>query len=186
MLRLTQLTGFGVPIDEEDGGGDGPSWTDTFSLSMSSEGSGYDGITLRQVYDASLLSDSGTMVRLQLKSGTFNGCIIDGLYIGEQAPTGDAYDMVSPSQFLISGSGSFTIPGGTPTYTDALTFTFDETKTYVISVHFSGTPDYLGFQGSTSVAGFYKSASEAGTADVSGYTPRPSGQAFLVSKIQVA
>jgi len=173
------------------GGGGGISWTDSTSIAMTSQGSGWDGFTIRQVYSAAMLSTSGTVVRLQLSAGSFGGCLIDAIYIGEQASSGDVYDMKAsspaPTQFLVGGSGSFSIGTNSVLFTDALTFAIDETKSYVIGVHFNGTPDNILVASGTSVAAYSKAAaSEAGTADVTGYSLRPAAQALLISKIQVA
>lgn len=165
-------------------------WSDAFSFTPSSTGDGYDGFTIRQVYSSAILTASGSKVRLVLSGGNTGGCTIDAMYIGEQASSGDPYDMKAsapaPTQFLVLGSGSFTVPNNDTLTTDPLTFAFDHTKTYVIAHHINGTPDSMKATTGTSVAGYTKSGvNEASIANVSGYTARPSGQALLTTEIQV-
>ncbi len=165
-------------------------WTDSFSVTPSTDGSGFDGYTIRQVYGPSVLSASGSRVRLALTGGPFGGFSLDALYIGEQG-SGNLYNMKAsapaPTQFLFSGSGSCTLGSDQTLFTDLLTFAIDDTKTYVIAAHINGTPDDMAVSTGTSVLAYQKAAvNEASTASVSGYTARPTGQAMFITKIQVA
>lgn len=116
----------------------------------------------------------------------------DALWIGEQASSGDVYDMKSsspaPTQMLVSGSGSFFVPPGETVETDALAFTIDPAKTYVVAAHYATASDDGLRQNSdpTGIISYWKaaSASEASTANVTGYTNGPGGSRGI-KKLQV-
>jgi len=121
---------------------------------------------------ASFSIDSGE-VRVKLEAASDLDTYIAGCYIGEKAASGDAFDMQpgTISQFLFSASGTILIPAGTTATSDWLTYSFDKTKDYFISI---GTGD--GSNGKTRVQTssqtYYKKSgaqAEAGVADVTGY-----------------
>jgi hypothetical protein len=150
----------------------------------------FNGYTTRQVISASALGKSGAEVRLVLVASSLAGFSIDAMYIGEQASSGEAYDMKAsnpaPAQILVSGSGSFVASAGQTITTDALTFTIDEAKTYIISTHFNASSktrfDGIPPSGSNN---YVKSAvNEAATADVSGYSLN-SGVLILIQQVQI-
>ena len=201
MLRVTQLIGFGSKEDDKlsvlyPASG---SWVDSMSMSFGGGGAlGYYGTTTRQII-AGLLSVSGPKVRLVLApstglggSGAFN---IDTLYIGEQATSGDPYDMKAsaplPMQFFVNGSGVFSTSAEQLVITDELVFAIDKTKTYVISTHFMdhsvGESD-LGLATITGATNYTKhGVNEAGVADASssGYFSDGSGSLRMITKVQV-
>lgn len=168
-------------------------WFDTFSQNLTQESSGWPSSNLRLVLDTALLSVDGTKVRLVLACPQVVGSVVcDALYIGEKAASGDAYDFAStPTQLLVGASGTFNLDQNAPDVTtDALTFTFDHTKSYVIAAHF--VPASFGgmrHEGSITGADSYNSAgaSTATTVDASGLThlTSPSNRVTLVKKIQV-
>lgn len=121
---------------------------------------------------ANTFAVNGTSLTITLESASNSQAVIVGAYIGEKAASGDAWDMQAGtiSQFLFSGSAGATIPQNTQLTTDELTFAFDKTKNYIISVGVSsGGVKYKVIAGSGN--NFKANASaEAGTADVTGYS----------------
>jgi hypothetical protein len=96
---------------------------------------------------------------------------VAGVFIGEKAAAGDAYDMEAGtiSQFKFSGNNGVTITQNAQLESDELTYTFDKAKNYIISIGVSaGGVKYKVIAGSGNY--FLGSASaSAGTADVTGY-----------------
>lgn len=174
----------------------GYDWTDSFTSPQNAGSSnGWAGFTQRQLVGAAALSVSGTYVRLVLEAAAvvtgYGGFTIDAIYIGEQAASGDLYDMKAstpaPTQVLFSGSASVTCAAGQTVTSDPLAFAIDETESYIVSIHFSatGTSAVLGGFGVTGVTAYSKSAvNEAATADVSGYSGT-SGTTRGLKKVQV-
>lgn len=165
-------------------------WVTTFSASMGGNISGWNGFTLRQVLPASVLSQSGSKVRLTLLGGIFGTFSIDGCYIGEQAASGDPYDMkASPAlgQFRVGGSTSFASTAAAQTIvTDALDFTIDETKSYVVTVHFNGAEGHTSSGTVSGSTNYFKNATDATTLDATGYTSSGAGSVRLIKNVQVA
>lgn len=188
MLKVTHLSGFGSSVDPAEV----IEWVDSFSIALTGGNSaGWSGYTLRQVIPASLLSESGSLVRLHLHASSFSGFTIDALYIGEQAAAGDAYDMKAsapaPTQLLVSGSGTIVASWDEIIITDALAFAIDETKTYIVSMHFSAASEFRYVNGVAGASAYNKAAvNEASTADVTGYSAIASNPVRLITKLQVA
>lgn len=162
-------------------------WTDTFAteLLVSNQG-GWAGNNLRIVLSASILSTSGTTVRITMKASTLAGCSIDAAYIGHQALAGDPYDFDGGQVAItVSGSPSFTIGAGAFAVSDPITFALDETKNLVLAFHFDTTSDVR--SGSVSgISGYYKvAANETATSNVSGMTFDGTFYGKLVSRIEV-
>lgn len=152
------------------------------------------GMNLRMTYDSLIVQDpsDGTKARVRVKAGSAGDVNIGNLYLGEQATTGNAYDMKSspaPVQLKVGGSGSFTIPAGTSVDTDAVDLTIDETKSYVIAAYFNSTayPAYrTGFPSSVG-AYILSGTDEAGSAVASsGYIVQTAGTVILLDRIQSA
>lgn len=201
MFRVTQLQGFDTTSDSRKTQKFidrdifyppvevGVAWRDSVSVPLTDNLSKWNGDTLRQVINASLFLASGTVMRLALQASSIAGFNVDAMYIGEQASSGDPYDMKAsgpaPAQIKVGGSGSFSVAGNTTITTDQLLFTIDEAKTYVITAHFSGSSGDISY---TSVAGatmYSKSGvNEAAIADVTGYIGSTSILA-LITKVQV-
>lgn len=167
----------------------GYDWTDSFvSPQNAGTSSGWNGFTLRQLIGAAALSSSGTYVRIVLETVTGGSFTVDGVYIGEQASTGDAYDMKAsapaPTQLLFNGSASVTCNNSTVT-TDPLPFAIDETKSYIVTMHFSNTSTVKAGSSITGVTAYNKAAvNEAATADVTGYSGT-AGTTRCLKKVQV-
>ena len=170
-------------------------WVDSFATTFTGETSAAWGQrTVRQIIPAASLSTSGSYVRVVMECPLLNlGPDVDALYIGEKAGSGDAYDMASsptPVQLTVGGSTSFSLPqNGGEIKTDGATFAIDETKSYILSAHFSnGTFIGVNLRSVTGISGadmHYKAGvSEAATANVSGYTN--SSATRLFKKVQVA
>lgn len=165
-------------------------WVDSFSQVLNADSANWNGYTMRQLIGAALISSSGTTIRLVLEACAGSGVSIDEIFIGEKAAAGDAYDMKAsapaPTQFQVDGSNSFTILTSETATTDPLTFSLDETKDYIVSVHFNGLSDIRARSAVTGANNYYKAAtSQAGTADVTGYA-NGGTVVGLIQKIQVA
>ncbi len=194
MLAINQLAGFGsasLEIETFTLVSSGlATWTDAKTATLISDTTGWNNTNMRHVISS--LSAGGSAVRMVFAGGLDGGITYDDLYIGEQALSGDIYDMKAsvpaPTQMFVGGSGSFVVPEDETVTTDELVFAVDSSKTYVIAAHLSS---YLGSdslkQGSglVGVNSYYiTGASQSSSADATGsYTG--AGSARGVSKMQV-
>lgn len=172
----------------------GHEWVDSFVSPQNAGVANVAGITQRQLVTGTALSQSGAYVRLIFEAATvisgYGPFTITSCYIGEQAASGDLYDMKAttptPAQVLFGGSASVTCAAGATVTSDALNFAIDETKSYVISTHFDTPSGILGGFGISGVTAYSKSSvDEASMADVTGYSGT-SGTTRGLKKIQVA
>jgi len=161
-------------------------WTTTFSATLGADSTGWSGFNIREVIDASIISTSGSSVRLTLQAAAAtSGCSIDGLYIGHPAGSGDPYDFDgSQVQVLVTGSPSFTIAMGASVVTDPVTFALDQTKHLIIAAHFNATSSVRAQPLAGTTLHFKSAANETATANVTGYTT--TGSALrLINKVEV-
>jgi hypothetical protein len=111
---------------------------------------------------------------------------IASLYIGEGAGSGSVAFAGTPTQLLVSGSASFTIPGSSAIVrTDTTTFTLDETKEYVVSFYMNNTSSLQALT-ATSVNSFYKNANDAATIAATGYTGGYANRSLSVFRLEVS
>jgi hypothetical protein len=140
---------------------------------LTTQGASFNNFTIRQVIAASAISASGSQVVVAFQgdgAGTFT---CSKAYIGEQAAAGDSYDFAAaPTQLTFGGNAGFTITGGNIIASDPLTFTLDETKSYVIAwLCPSSSTDDFGRQVTLSGwSGFFKSGDDVTTVNATGYT----------------
>lgn len=171
-------------------------WVNSFNAGDDWPGEAFvSGVTIRMVIPGSALSTSGSNVRFTLKCPDAIGSStsIAAMYIGEYAGSGDAYDMKSsapaPTQVLVGGSGSFTLPyQGDDVKTDSLAFAIDETKTYVIAMAItgSGAVPRTAAAAVSGAQGYSKSGNDASTANATGYgTSGSAGAVSFIKKIDV-
>lgn len=118
------------------------------------------------------LSIDGTRIRITVEGHSANATVITLAYIGEKAASGDAWDMESGTITQITfntGNPGDTLSAGETVTSDWITYDFDKTKDYIISL---GIEDYYRAWTDSGNGSHYKSAAQAdaGTADVSGYT----------------
>jgi len=212
MLNVTQLSGFGI------GGGtaaydiyrdqdifyrpDISRFMDTWAMDLTSGYASWSAYSIRLVLNASMFALNGTShVRVWLHGYDYgtpgNGPFIEKIYFGEQAASGDVYDMKDPPppiRMTRSGANSFQL-GANAEPLDEFSFVFDKTKNYVISWWISGTGigstglRYKdGVSGMTSMAKF--AVDDAAAGDTTGFaigggSSTGVGRMILVSKIQV-
>ena len=116
-------------------------------------------------------SNSGERIRIKLEAHSTSNSVIADSYIGEQVASGDNFDMVSGTITRItwdSGGTGTTISGGTEKWSDWITYDFDHTKNYIISI---GSTIYYRRSDAEAGTTWFKSdaSGEAATADVTGY-----------------
>jgi hypothetical protein len=164
------------------------SWNPSLNINSTA----WNGNNMRQLIPASLLSQSGSDVRLTIQSAATGGegTAITSLYIQEKASSGNAYDFASsPVQLLVGGSGSFTIPPNTAVYAEpASPFAIDETKDYILSAYFNdaANDDVRGRNSVTGATNYFKaSANEASsTTAAAGYSSTASA-VRLIALVEV-
>jgi len=110
-------------------------WRTTFARSLTADSaSGFQGFMCRQLIGPTLLTTSGNRLRLTLQAGSADPVFIGNIYIGEQAPSGNPYDMDGGQVHVFyNGAATFTVPSGGSLVTDPVTFPLDITKTLIVS-----------------------------------------------------
>lgn len=162
------------------------SWLTTWSQAHNITSLSWNGFTLRMVIPASLITISGSKVRISIQGGNTEGAQIDALYIGHAAAAGDAYDFDGTQvQCLSGGLTTFTVGVNATLLLDEVTYALDETKNFIVAAHFNNAAaDNIGGRAIAGYTSYSKAANEAGTTDVTGYTA--SGSTLrLVNKIEV-
>lgn len=161
-------------------------WTTTFSTSITTDNGGWSGYNLRQVINSTLLSASGSKVRVTLLASSAGGFVLDQAEIGHQAGAGDPYDFDGsqvPMKFS-GGSAGVTVASAGSVLSDEITYAFDKTKNFIVAVHFSAT-SATKTRTLSGAQGYYRlAAGEVATANVSGYTTAAQNH-YLVSLIEV-
>lgn len=147
------------------------SYEDTLSWTLNVNSSDNSGYTNVQTIPASIITRNGSSVIVEFESGA-GDMNVTGAYIGEQASSGDAYDFsTTPTQLLFSGLGSFTLGLGSVISSDKITFSIDETKTYLIAFQMAaGGYMKQTNDNSQNTNNYYKNALDAATVNKSGYT----------------
>lgn len=164
-------------------------WTTTFSGTLNTGSAGWINYNIRQWIISSLLLVNGSSVRVTLEAGAASSAVIGGVYIGHAAAAGDPYDFDGNQvQLKVGGNASFSITGGTPVVTDAVTFALDHTKNLIIAAFFNGASSINANSsfGLGNAVQYYKSTpNETSVSDVSTYASS-NGTLSLVSKVEVS
>ena len=135
-------------------------WFTVFERSLSTsgslDGSGWTGITNRQVifpYSGGGFDriNNGTQLKITLKAPASGTLSWDKLYIGNGATSGDIYDFDGTQvQVLFSGSASGSVSSGGFITSDAVAYSHDGSRSLVVSMHHTSSEVRL----RSSVVGF--------------------------------
>ena len=140
-------------------------------LSYTPEQDGTGDYCFRTAIPGDTASNDGDKIQVDIPANTVHDTTVTDCYIGEKAAAGDAFDMetetITQITFDVGGTGCTILAGEVKT-SDWITYDFDKTKDYIISL---GTTSYYRFDLTSGVA-HYKAGDQAnaGTADVSDYT----------------
>jgi hypothetical protein len=183
VMSLT-LTGAGLHRPPTAGGA-GTAYN--VDLSGGTADNGWSGNTVVCVLAAANLANvSGTQAKVTFQGGSFGS--LTTAWIGQQAASGDPYDFANtPAQLLFSGSASITPSSATFTSDWVnLPEAFDNTKTYLVALFFSGGATNLKYVTSTGDKLYYKGgATDGATVNKSGYTLNLADKAECVSKLEI-
>lgn len=113
----------------------GGSWVTILDVSSSLASEYTDSGTrdYRLVIPANTSSYNGTKIRITFAASSTADASIDGLAFGASTSTDD-FDS-TPTRITFSGSNTATVPAGTTLTSDEVTFSFDKTKRYLISIY---------------------------------------------------
>lgn len=132
----------------------------------------FDGsANLRTVIPETNFTANRDRVRVRIKAGTNSALVVTGVYFGQQAAAGDAYDFATtPTQITFSGAAGVTIPVGTGVWSDWVSFALDQTEGHILSLGASGG-SWSGAAGTRLLTYYTLGAhASAGTVNVTGYT----------------
>jgi parallel beta-helix repeat protein len=137
-------------------------WSTTYSVSLGTDGTLGGGTTdsnIRNVYTATNLTTSGTKVRFTFQAHSAQTTIISDAAIGERDGTSDDF-VSSPTRITFDGgSTGCSIEAGATKVSDEITFTIDETKSYMVSMWRDGN----GYHRLSYVNVFYYDVTNPGT-----------------------
>ena len=108
-------------------------------VTFASTGSAAD-FNFRMIVPASTLASDGTEVQIEIIGHPSVSTVFVDCYIGEVASVGDAYDMEvgTITQITFGDTAGFTIAAGNSITSDFVTYSFDSSKAYIISVGSTG------------------------------------------------
>lgn len=143
-------------------GGGGPA-TAFSSPTMPDNDSGDANYSMRILFRSAVLLASGSQVRVRFRASTAAAFNVDNASIGEHTGvTTASTTAATPVSLLFSAAAGFSIAAGAAITSDWLTFTFDNTKSYVVIFDISSTNGNPGGNASkTNVNSFYKSATNS-------------------------
>lgn len=171
--------------------GQGAVLTTILNQSLTTNGSGWNGYTIRPVIAAAALTDPGfnpTQMRVTIATSSALALTFAKWYVGHKAAAGDAMDADSLTQFLFSGSAGATISAGGTLVSDWLNFAWNRSSGLVLPVYISSANDgAIRNTGFANADYYYKSgADEAATANVSGGTYSSVASSLIfITKIEV-
>ena len=126
------------------------------------------------IYGTSLSNTGQTYVRLTFKSSTTEPLLLNPVYIGERATSGDDYDFaVAPTQITFnSGAGSFNIGTNAAATSDAINYAIPAGTAGIVISFTAPLATANGFlRGNTNVGtAYYKTATDASTQNATGYS----------------
>jgi hypothetical protein len=163
----------------------------TVSRGAGTNGTGYNGYTARLKFAASVLSTSGSRVRVTFKAGITQPLCVNNAYIGEAAASGNAWDFAaSPVRLTFNGGASgFTTPAGTNMVSDGIAFALDEAKSYIVALEVAVAGGPFGTDYTSPPAGWSTYYKTGGVADAGAVAPGGYSQdfanTFLVTAIEV-
>jgi hypothetical protein len=167
--RQTDLTGWDDPnnwarLNFSD--------ANSFDFGGCSYSANYGPLNSRSFIRANYFSQDGTKFRLNVGANNYNPLEIESAFIGEQATSGDAYDMEPGTIAQITfggGNNSITVYVGDVNQSDWIDYNFDHTKTYIISLGISEAPVGIYASDEDSELSYYKAGpgrdDDAGMAD---------------------
>lgn len=131
--------------------------------------------TYAQVIAAAALSNAGSGVRVTFEAASTQNLNISKAYIGEQASSGDAWDIETGTITQLTfggGNANTTITAGNTGDTDEVTFTVDPAKSYVIKFYVQSTGS-MGIRAKASVTnwtGYKKTGDSAASENDGGFS----------------
>lgn len=161
-------------------------WVSSFSATLNNATGGpYANYSFRQAIPASSISTSGSIIRLTITAEPANPTAFSNVSIGVRSgATADC--TATPTEFKYGGASGVLVAAGSTGVSDALTFSFDETKDHIITGDFTATAgNSYGYRVLSGDTIYYKAATASyNSATVSGFTSA-AGQTWFFSKIEV-
>lgn len=161
-------------------------WVTSFSQSFDTDSVSWANYSCRQVIDASILSTSGTKVRLTFRAGNSQNMKVDHVSIVEQDSGADG--KAAPTEVLFSAASGFDCAAGAEIVSDELSFAIDESKSYLVIWDFSSDSSKDDMRKKTGLTGrthYYKGSTDSYSSQtVTGFTT-VSSEVRGVTKIEV-
>src|SRR4051812_35319993 len=135
MLRVNHLTGFGSKAIAGSAGGWFPIFAPGLELANQTN---FGDRTYRQQVRALGLSRDAPLIRFHLRAASAQGFSIDEMWFGQQAGSGDVYDIATlPTMVQVKylGAAALVAAAGQTIVTDTVVFALDKTKNHILSWH---------------------------------------------------
>lgn len=163
-----------------------PAWTSSFSVTLNNAaGGGYQDYSFRTAIPASAISISGSTIRVTLNADPAQPVTFDNVSIVERSGS-TADGTTTPTELKFSGASGVAIAAGGTAVSDALAFSLDETKSYLVIFDITTTAaNAYGYRILSGDITYFKAATNSySTASVSGFSSSAT-QTWFVSKIEV-
>ncbi|MBM3210983.1 hypothetical protein FJZ33_02100 [Candidatus Poribacteria bacterium] len=149
-------------------------WTATAQIGSENWSWAYTGSQRnhRVFIKSSNITNDASVIRIGLKGNSAYASNIVSMYIGEKKDNDDEYDFArSPSQILMNGRGSFSIPRYSDiVFTDPLSFDIENIKDHLISFYLSANGYTATLNGISTNMWFKDTINESSIVDVSDYS----------------
>ncbi|TXH10395.1 MAG: hypothetical protein E6R03_15475 [Hyphomicrobiaceae bacterium] len=109
----------------------GGTWVPTFSQTLAVDQTSLQNYSFRTVIPAGSISTSGTTIRATLQASSSASVTFDNVSIVERSGS-TVNGTTAPTALLFSGGASVTVSAGSSVVSDALSYTLDETKDYLL------------------------------------------------------
>ena len=117
----------------------GGTWQTTWTNSLTSDTSDFgSGTNIRQYFDASVVTTSGSKVRITFSAGSASNATLTSVYCGHVGGSAPNFDGTQIRVTFNTGSNSVTIPGGTSKVSDDIIYSLDQTKHFMAAMFLNG------------------------------------------------
>jgi hypothetical protein len=146
--------------------------------------------SLRTIIDGTGILSIGTAFRVKLTTGPAGAGVIDNVFFGRKAATGNVWDMDTVSSTPVrvtfnGGANNVTIPASSSVWSDWITFSMGADHVIAFDTPVSNYLPSISDIGASYASYFKASVTEAGTPVVTGYTAATANTRYFVTELEV-
>lgn len=161
------------------------SWATSFSQTLADSSQiGLENYSFRQAIAASAISTSGTTIRVTISANAGATSTFDNISIVERSGSTEN-GTTTPTELKFSGASGVSISAGGTAVSDALSFTLDETKSYLVIFDFAASGGNAQRHSSAGDTTYFKAATNSWNVQSPAGFSSAATQTWSVSKIEV-